>query len=73
MIVTSYTYHIPQSKAPQFVYIEDGYDKNVLPGKVRLIVRAPRRICFDVEVVFGPAGKKFFNKHHYIGCELHTT
>jgi len=71
--VTAYTYHIQGSTQPQFVYVEEGYDKSVLPPNVRRVVRSPRKTTLFVGSIFGSAGKKFFYANHYVGCELKTT
>lgn len=70
--VKVYKYSIPQTACPQFVYVDWDYDKSVLPSKVRAAIgkgkASESHIC--IAGCFGLKGKGFFDKYHYIGCEL---
>ena len=67
--VVSYKYFKGNCRQPYFLYVENGYDKSVLPKALSEIVKDSQVKDIDI-AQFGPAGMAFFLNNHYVGAEI---
>lgn len=72
-MINSYSYQIPQTTQPQFLYVERGIAKSSFPKNIQAIMRKskPQVSTIDIGATFGPAALKWFNANHYLAPILY--
>jgi len=67
-MIDSYSYSIPETTQPQFLYVEQGIAKSSFPKDIQEIMNQskPQVAKIDIEAIFGSAGLKTFRQNHYL-------